>query len=262
MAPPWWRLGQAYHSESLPLGVRLEDGRLLPPPVVLRPVDIGPIALPSAWHEGTTTVGRLTEALSVKQGKPIYWPALRDALLQADKQQMLSVDSASLLTLTTSERAAIPVQSRQVTALDTDAFIDVKLAEVWQWGAPKLRELKSAIEHTRGVSVPVHVFVQAARQAATEGKITLPKEASTVTDDAALELCAQPRKTRLAAEAKLSLAALSDLPEAARQLKQVAPEMVFEFVVTVSAEGEAISAEQVEQLNAILTRLSPSMRLS
>jgi hypothetical protein len=76
----------------------------------------------------------------------------------------------------------------------------------------------------------VQVFVQAVRQAATEGKTSLPREASTVPDETALELRAQPRQTRIAAEAKLSRAALSDLPEAALQLTQVAPEMAFEFV--------------------------------
>ena len=38
--------------------------------------------------------------------------------------------------------------------------------------------------------------------------------------------------------------------------------MAFEFVVTVSAEGETLGAEQIEPLNAILTKLSPNMRLS
>ena len=120
------------------------------------------------------------EALGAKHGKPIYWPALRKALLQADKQQMLSVDTAAVLTSTTGERATIPVRSRQVTALDTDAFIDIKVADVWQRGAPKLRELKSAIEYARGVSVPADVFVHAARQAATKERLPCPKRRAPV----------------------------------------------------------------------------------
>jgi hypothetical protein len=254
--------GDAYHAESLPLDAEVAKGRLIPPPAVIRPADLGPVALPAAWRENATTVGALAEALGTKQGKPIYWPALREALLQADKQQALAVDTGTLLTAPSAERATIPVHSRQVTKLDTDAFIDAKVAEVWQRGAPKLRELKSAIEYATGATVPDSVFLEAARQAATEGKISLPREASSASADVALDLRAQPRRTRIAAEAKLSLAALSDLPEAAQKLRQVAPEMAFEFVVTVSAEGETLSAEQIEQLNAILTKLSPNMRLS
>lgn len=52
---------------------------------------------------------------------------------------------------------------------------------------------------------------------------------------AALDLRAQPRRTRIAAEAKQSLAALTDLVEAAQRLQQVVPEVTFELVVTISA---------------------------
>lgn len=154
------------------------------------------------------------------------------------------------------------MRSKQVGALDTDAFIDSTVTQVWQRGTPKLRERKAAIEYARGASIPVGIFVQAARQAATAGKISLPVEVATAADDAALELRVRPRKTRIAAEAKLSLSALNDLPDAAARLKQIAPEMAFEFAVTVSAEGEALSAEQIAQLNAALTKLSPNLRLA
>jgi len=38
--------------------------------------------------------------------------------------------------------------------------------------------------------------------------------------------------------------------------------MNFEFRVTISAEGEALTPEQVEQLNTILGSISPQLRLS
>jgi hypothetical protein len=37
--------------------------------------------------------------------------------------------------------------------------------------------------------------------------------------------------------------------------------MSFEFVVTISAEGDTLSTEQIRQLNEVLTKVSPNLRL-
>jgi hypothetical protein len=253
---------EVYCHESLSSEISLTDAHLLPPPAALRAADLGEVALPDAWHDGHTTVGELVQALAAKQKRPVPWPAVRDALIEGIRQNALSADTGMLLAAVPSERAAISVRSPDVVTLDTDAFIDASLATVWQRGQPRLRDLKEAIENVRGYTIPASVFAQAARDAAAEGKIMLPGNPSSMSDAQLLDTRVQPKKTRVAAEAKLGLKALSDLPQAASQLTQIAPEMTFEFVVTISGEGESLTVEQIERLNIVLTTISPTLRLS
>jgi hypothetical protein len=253
---------EVYCHESLSSDVSLNDARLLPQPAALRAADLGAVALPDAWHDGHTTVGQLTQMLAAKQKRPIPWPAVRDALIEGNRQNALSADAGALLAAAPSERAAIQVCSPNVVTLDTDAFIDTSIASVWQRGQPKLRELKGAIESARGYTIPASVFTQAARDAAAEGKITLPGNMASISETQLLDARVQPKRMHVAAEAKLGLKELSDLPQAASHLTQIAPDMTFEFVVTISGEGEALSPEQIEQLNAALGKVSPNLRLT
>jgi hypothetical protein len=65
----------------------------------------------------------------------------------------------------------------------------------------------------------------------------LPENVAALANAEVLNLRVLSKRMHIAAEAKLSLRALNDLPQAALQVIQVAPEMSFEFVVTISAEG-------------------------
>jgi hypothetical protein len=182
--------------------------------------------------------------------------------MEGNRQGIFSVETNALLVATPTERAAIAVRPREINTLDTDAFIDTSVASIWQRGQAKLREVKAAIERSRGCIVPLPVFVRAVHQAAAEGKIALPENASALANTEMLDLCVLPKKMRIAAEAKLNLWALNDLPQAALQITQIAPEMNFEFVVTIGAEGDTLSPEQIRELNEVLTKVSPNLRLA
>ncbi len=254
--------GESYYHESLPPGLPLDGASALPPPQALKGGALGPVALPDAWATGSTTIGRLIEALTAKLGTPVPWPALRDALLDGERQNIFSLDTALLVTAAPTERAAIPVRSREITTLDTGAFIDASVTSLLQGGQAKLADIKAAIERARGVTIPDAVFIRAAKQAASEGKISLPEGIEKQPDAEIIKQHVQPKKTRIAVEARLNLKALADLPQAAQEIRNSFPDMNFEFRITISAEGEALSPEQVEQLNAILGSVSPQLRLS
>lgn len=95
-------------------------------------------------------------------------------MLEGERQNIFSLDTAQLVTATPAERAAIPVRPREISTLDTGAFIDASVTNLLQGGQAKLAGIKAAIEQARGVTIPDAVFVRAAKQAASEGKISLP----------------------------------------------------------------------------------------
>jgi hypothetical protein len=253
--------GESYCRESLPPDLALGGAHVLPSPPALRGSELGQVALPAAWSQGSTTVGQLLEALNAKRGSPTPWPAMREALIDGDRQNVFSLDTNALLTAAPEVRTAILVRPREVTSLDTDAFIDASVSSILQGGAAKLSDIKAAIERARGVTIPDAVFERAARQAAAEGKITLPELPSSPPGTPLPNVIVQPKKTRLAVEAKLNLKALQHLPQAAEDIKNTFPEMNFEFQITISAEGETLTPEQMTKLNEILTTVSPHLRL-
>lgn len=254
--------GESYCHESLPPDLVLDDAQVLPPPAALKGSEIGEVALPTAWADGSTTVGRLLEALTVSHGTSVPWPALRDALLEGNRQGIFSVDTGLLLAASSTERAAIPVGPRKITTLDTGAFIDASVTSLLQAGRPKLSDIKAAIERTRGVAIPTPVFMRAAMQAASEGKITLPEGMGKLSEANFLDQVIEPKKTSIAVEAKLNLKALTDLPQAAQAILTAFPDMNFEFRIVISAEGEVLTPEQMQQLNVILSGINPNLRIS
>ena len=154
------------------------------------------------------------------------------------------------------------MRSCEITTFDTGAFIDVSVTSLLKDGRASLADIKTAIERARGVTIPDAVFVRAAKQAASEGKISLPDGIEKLPDAEIIKQRVQPEKTRIAVEASLNLKELNDLPQGASQIRNAFADMSFEFRVTISAEGEALTPEQVEQLNTILGSISPKIRLS
>jgi hypothetical protein len=252
----------AWSHESLPPDLSLDEVMFSPPPPALSAGQLGALNLPHAWNEGHTTVGQLGEALTAKLRSAVPWPALRDALVEGNRQGLFSVDTSLLLVASSVERAAIPIRPRQITSLDTSAFIEVSIASSFQGGQPKLRDIKAAMERGRGVTIPDEVFLRAAKQAASEGKISLPEQAKNLSGSTFLDLRVQPKKIRVAGEARLNLKALSDIAQKVKEVMGVAPELTFEFQITISAEGEALSPEQLKQMNEILSSITPNLRLT
>jgi hypothetical protein len=252
----------AWCRESLPPDLALDGALLVPPPQAIPPGELGEKNLPDAWSTGRTTVGQIMEALTAKKGAPVPWPALRDALIAGSRQNLFLVDVDLLVTAPAAERVAIPLHPRPITTLDPNVFTEPSVVALLQGGKTRLRDIKPVIERSRGVTIPDDVFIRAAKQAASEGKITLPDGYMTLNGEAFLHLIVYPKKIRIAGEASLNLKALSDLPQAAKTLKEIAPEMNFEFQITISAEGEVLTTEQLNQLNELLATVSPHLRLS
>lgn len=252
----------AWCHESLPPDLSLDGALLLPPPPIPGPGELGEKNLPEAWSARHTTVGQIMEALTAKKGAPVPWPALREALIAGSRQNLFLVDVDLLVTTPAAERAAIPVHPRPITTLDPNVFTETSVVAALQGGKTRVRDIKPIVERLRGVTIPDDVFMKAAKQAASEGKITLPDGYIALTGEAFLNGIIQPRKIRIAGEARLNLKALSDLPQAAKALIEIAPEMNFEFQITISAEGEALTTGQLNRLNELLATVSPHFRLS
>ena len=66
--------------EPVPPGVLTPGATLQPPPDPLAVSDLTAAAVPEAWRDGASTALGISAALSRKFGKPLPWPAVRDAL--------------------------------------------------------------------------------------------------------------------------------------------------------------------------------------
>lgn len=76
-------------SEEMPAGLLTEDAVLQGPPDPISPLDLLPKRLPEAWVGGITTALRIEQALSLKEGKPLPWEIVQDAIEQALRRRLL-----------------------------------------------------------------------------------------------------------------------------------------------------------------------------
>jgi len=75
--------------EEIPLGVLSDAGQLNPPPAEIPATALLPQNLSAAWNQPVTTAAAISQALSVAQGKPLPWPAVRSAIDAAIRGRLL-----------------------------------------------------------------------------------------------------------------------------------------------------------------------------
>src|SRR5262249_36959694 len=149
-----------------------------------------------------------------------------------------------------------------VVELEPGELVSSATQAVWTANAPTLGKLKSALEASKGRTLPDDVFRKAAEAALARGLFGLadPKK-SLPTGKGFLDVRLRMPKASLYAEGQLSAQEVQDFAEVVADLKRVAPELEFSFRVTVTAEGEKPSKDTLTKLNEMIRRVSSKWRL-
>jgi hypothetical protein len=150
------------------------------------------------------------------------------------------------------------------------------LPEAWTDETSSVGQLKRALAQRRGSSIPWRLLVDAVNAALGSGLFSIDPQgepwpcADEKADGVRLKLLkptppSQPPEVRdtsfTRAEAVLTELEIQDLAETIQRLTEVAPELDFQFQLTITAKGERPSDDVLNQLNETLARINPQLRL-
>ncbi len=249
--------GRTYLRETVPEGPLPADLELLLPPEPVRGTDLGPQALPEAWHDRAADLASIARALARRRGHEVPWVLLRDGVEEALRSRLFEVDAGTRWPCAPEEAETVQLRLVDLFRLDPSELIAAATQPIWASHSPTLGKLKKAVEATKGRSIPADVFRSAVETALNRGLFTLddptkPLPAGPDIDRARVRM----PKASLFAEAQLSPRQLQDLAEVVPKLKQAAPDLDFTFRVTITAEGERPGHELLDTLNGVLGRVS------
>ena len=116
--------------------------------------------------------------------------------------------------------------------------------------------IKETLESNIGVTIPDHVFLEAAKGAIGNGLI--------ISDGSLPDDFYHIRVRQGAwvghAESYLIETEIQDLAEAVADLADIAPELDFKFRITITAEGEPPSKEVLEKINEALQKVTDKLK--
>ena len=116
--------------------------------------------------------------------------------------------------------------------------------------------IKETLESIRGIPIPDDVYRDAVAQALNRRMI--------ISEDAPVDEYYQTR-VRLPAwvrhsESNLTEAEIQDLADRIGRLSEIAPELEFEFQLSITAEGQRPQNDVLEQLNEVLGEVRDALR--
>ncbi len=249
---------KAYLKEAIPDAEITDELELLVPLEPISGSEISDKTLPDAWENETSSVGKITHALSVLKGTPIPWPLIVDAINDAQDKRLFefiegnppwpcAADEADKVGVKVSQ-AAVKIAPKDLIGNDAKA--------AWASGNPTLGLIKKTLEGNIGVLIPDHVFLEAAKGAIESGFIVLD---GSLTDDFYHVPVRQAAWVRHV-ESPLTEAEIQDLAEAVADLAEIAPELDFQFRITITAEGEPPSNEVLEKINDALREVTDKLK--
>ena len=251
------RQDKAYLKEPLPDAEITDDLELLAPLASMSGSELSHKALPEAWENETSSVGKIVDALTVRKGSPIPWPLIVDAVTDACGKKFFEFTAEGPLWPCAPEEAdkvGVKVSQTSVKIRPEDLIgSDAKAA--WESGNPTLRLIKETLETNIGTTIPDPVFLEAARGAVSSGLIVSD---GVLTDDFYHVLVRQAAWVGNT-ESRLTEIEIQDLAGAVGDLLEIAPELDFQFRVTITAEGEPPSNELLEKINEALQRVTDKL---
>ena len=252
------RQDKAYLKEDIPDTEITDDLELLAPLELISGSELSNKALPDAWEDETSSVGKIIHALSALKGSPIPWPLIVDAVNDArDKRLFEFIEGNPLWPCAVDEADKIGLKISQTTVKITPKDIigtDAKAA--WESGNPTLGLIKKTLESNIGIVIADHVFLEAAKGAVDSGLIISD---GSLTDDF-YHIRVRQAAWIGHAESQLTEIEIQDLAEAVADLADIAPELDFQFRVTITAEGEPPSKEVLEKINEALQRVTHKLK--
>ena len=251
--------GAAFYNESIPETLLADSTEFLPPPAPLDSVNLLKQALPEAWTGSKASIQEIAAALGRKARHPIPWGMLANAVDDAINLRLLEVDPAGE-TWPCSPALAGSVFVKPPEKIDLTVEMILEALRYTNTNTPSLRAVKETIESQflNGKQIPTDVFTAKAQEAIANGALASLDQWHP--DDPLRTRVKIPSKT-LFAEAQLSSAALQEFAENIQKLITLAPDLVFTFKLTISAEGKKPDEELMARLNDLLNEVKEGWHL-
>jgi hypothetical protein len=254
--------GKVYLRQTLPDRPLPHDLELFVPPPPLRGAELGLKELPEAWSGKESTLATVMQAVSARRGHTVPWSLVRDAVAEALASRLFGVVDEGTWPCGPEDAARVRFRIVEIVEIDPADLVSGATQPVWNASNPTLGKLKTALETAKGRAFPDDVFRKAAEKALARGLFAVgdPKKGIPA-GKTYVETRVRMPKASLFAEAQLSAQEVQDFAEVVAELKKTAPELEFGFRVTITAEGDKPTAETMEKLNELMTRVSGKWRL-
>ena len=249
---------RAYLKETIPDAELKDDLELLISLPFVSGVELSQNALPEAWEEGTSSVGKVMEALVGSKGMPIPWRLIVDAVNDGVSKALFEITEGRSIWpcgVDNADKICLQVSQAPVT-IDFSDFIEAIQQPFDGSGELTLGWIKERLEFKKGLSIPDEVFRNAAQKAVDHKIITL---ADPLSDDLYQVRVKRPPWTRHT-ESHLTETKIQDLSEIVGDLLEIAPELDFKFRIAITAEGERPSDEVLEQINEVLREVTDQLK--
>ena len=253
------RQDKAYLKEVIPDAEVTDDLELLTPLEPISGSELSHKALPDAWENETSSVGKVMDVLAARKGTPIPWSLIVDAVTDGVSKNLFeftSKDAKWPCDVEEADRVRLKVSQAPVT-IDPKDLIGSDVESVWESGQPTLGLLKEALESKRGISISDDAFRYAVEQAIKIGIIASDDES--LTNGFYKTRVRKPAWMRHS-ESSLTEIQIQDLAETVADLADIAPELDFQFRMSITAEGEPPSKEVLEKINDALQKVTDKLK--
>ena len=250
--------GKAYLKENIPEAEITDGLELLAPLEPISGSEISHKALPNAWENETSSVDKIMHALEVIKGSPIPWSLIVDAVNDGRDKRLFEFSEGGPPWPCAPEKAdqvGLKVSQATVKIVPKD-LIGSDAKSAWQSGNPTLGLIKETLESNIGAVIPDDMFLEAVEGAINSNLIVLD---GSLTSDF-YHVSARQGKWIQHAESLLTEIEIQDFPEIVADLADIAPELDFQFRVTITAEGEPPSNEVLEKINEALHKVTNKLK--
>ena len=125
----------AYLRDVIPDAELTDDLELLAPLTAIRGSELSPDALPDAWEEGISSVGKVMQALAQRKGSPIPWALVVIAINEGLDGNLFKVADGSVLWPSAADAAdKVVLQVSQVSAVPSAPPSPPDLFDEPSWG--------------------------------------------------------------------------------------------------------------------------------
>ena len=252
------REDKAYLKELVPDAEITDDLELLAPLQPISGSEINHKALPDAWENETSSVHKIMHALAVIKGSPIPWSLIVDAINDAREKRLFEfIEGSPLWPCTPEEADKVSLKVSQATVkIAPKDLIGNDAKAAWESGNPTLGLIKETLEANIGAIIPDDMFLEAVKGAINSSLIVLD---GSLTPDF-YDVSARQGKWIRHTESLLTETEIQDLPAIVGELIEIAPELDFQFRVTITAEGEPPSNEVLENINDALQKVTDKLK--
>lgn len=252
------RKEKAYLKEDIPNAEVTDDLELLAPLESIGGSELSHKALPDAWENETSSVDKIMHALEVIKGSPIPWSLIVDAVNDArDKKLFEFIEGSPSWPCAPEEADKVGLKvSKALVRVEPKDLVGKDAKSAWESGNPTLGLIKETLEANIGAIIPDHEFLEAVKGAINSNLIVLD---GSLTSDFYYVSARQGKWIRHT-DSLLTEIEIQDLAETVADLADIAPELDFQFRITITAEGEPPSNEVLEKINEVFQKVTDKLK--